>query len=138
MNKEKITILRWYDIVILTLILIGHGILRDEKGLIELGVVDGHDLDHLGIGCGDDFTQGIGLSIFSSEPYEDVQVIDRASRSLFFVDHLHFHGSKVVLEISLQCLPGGPRNLCNVVLVVLQDIDKRFHLASKELAAAIF
>ena len=36
MNKEKITILRWYDIVILTLILIGHGILNSTLQFLDM------------------------------------------------------------------------------------------------------
>ena len=65
-----------------------------------------------------------------------MQIVDGTSNRLFFVDHLHFHCSEVILEIGLQGLPSNARNLCNVVLVVLQDIDERFHLALKELAAA--
>ena len=31
MNKEKITVLRWFDIVILTIILIGQGIVNSTR-----------------------------------------------------------------------------------------------------------
>ena len=60
MNKEKITVLRWFDIVILTIILIGQGIVNST--LLYLDMLKNPVVPYTGNGVDRIFkTQNIGL-----------------------------------------------------------------------------